>query len=179
MCVTLQNIALAGHRFTSCAVLCNWYLDDYFVYGCLTDGERDGLRWPALSGHCLSCTGCWLYLLNMKQLMCGKSFLHISIFIWCFWPWIIFPNKNRLHRLPQTSSIWDLHSIVKIISRGAPGLATDSPCGVWGCGWTTCQLAVWWSNFRFYVFDCQLVWKFDMVERDFSIDFFLLFMFYT
>ena len=27
-----------------------------------------------------------------------------------------------------------------IISRGVSGLATDSPCGVWGRGWTTCLL---------------------------------------
>ena len=25
-----------------------------------------------------------------------------------------------------------------IISRGFSGLLTDSPCSVWGCGWTTC-----------------------------------------
>ena len=33
-----------------------------------------------------------------------------------------------------------LHAILTIISRGASGLATDSPCGVWGRGWTTCLL---------------------------------------
>ena len=26
------------------------------------------------------------------------------------------------------------------ISRGVPGLATDSPCSVWGLGWITCIL---------------------------------------
>ena len=30
--------------------------------------------------------------------------------------------------------------ILRIISRGVSGLATDSPCGVWGRGWTTCLL---------------------------------------
>ena len=31
-----------------------------------------------------------------------------------------------------------LHAILR--SRGVSGLATDSPCGVWGRGWTTCLL---------------------------------------
>ena len=33
-----------------------------------------------------------------------------------------------------------LHAILRIISRGVSGLATDFPCGVWGRGWTTCLL---------------------------------------
>ena len=33
-----------------------------------------------------------------------------------------------------------LHGILRIISRGVSGLATDYPCGVWGRGWTTCLL---------------------------------------
>ena len=33
-----------------------------------------------------------------------------------------------------------LHAILRIIGRGFSGLATDSPCGVWGRGWTTCLL---------------------------------------
>ena len=33
-----------------------------------------------------------------------------------------------------------LYAILRIISRGVSGLATDSPCGVWGPGWTTCLL---------------------------------------
>ena len=32
------------------------------------------------------------------------------------------------------------HAILRIISSGASGLVTDSPCGVWGRGWTTCLL---------------------------------------
>ena len=32
-----------------------------------------------------------------------------------------------------------LHAILRIINRGVSGL-TDSPCGVWGRGWTTCPL---------------------------------------
>ena len=38
------------------------------------------------------------------------------------------PN-NGLNKLPWTSC---LHAILRIISRGVSGLATDSPCGAWG-----------------------------------------------
>ena len=31
-----------------------------------------------------------------------------------------------------------LHAILRIISRGVSSFATDSPCVVWGRGWTTC-----------------------------------------
>ena len=33
-----------------------------------------------------------------------------------------------------------LHAVLRMISRGVSGLAADSPCGVWGRGWTTCLL---------------------------------------
>ena len=33
-----------------------------------------------------------------------------------------------------------LHAILRIISRSVSGLATDSHCGFWGRGWTTCLL---------------------------------------
>ena len=39
--------------------------------------------WPALSGHWLSCTGYWHYLLCMKWLMYGILLLHLSTFLGC------------------------------------------------------------------------------------------------
>ena len=33
-----------------------------------------------------------------------------------------------------------IYTILRIISRSVSGLATDSSCGVWGRGWTTCFL---------------------------------------
>ena len=45
-----------------------WW-DMLFVFRCLFDGGRDGLRRSALSGHWLSCTGYKLYLLSMKLWM--------------------------------------------------------------------------------------------------------------
>ena len=46
-------------------------------------------------------------------------------------------SNNGLNKLPWTSY---LHAILSIISRGVSGLATDSPCGVWGRGLTICLL---------------------------------------
>ena len=39
----------------------HWW-DVLFVFRCLTEEEKDGLCWPALSGHWLSCILCWPYL---------------------------------------------------------------------------------------------------------------------
>ena len=47
-----------------------------------------------------------------------------------------------------------LHAILRIIIRGVSGLATDSPCGVWGRGWTTFLLhdsPLFCSNFKMRV----------------------------
>ena len=65
--------------------VCHLYL---FVMRLLNDRERYGLWWPvaALSERWLSCTGCRQHLLNMKCLMYGPLFLHLSTFLWCFCP---------------------------------------------------------------------------------------------
>ena len=65
----------------------------WFVYRCLTDGGKDVLRWPALSGYWLSCMGCWLYLL-VKWWMCGTLFRHISTSLWCFCSRTIFTKRR-------------------------------------------------------------------------------------
>ena len=44
--------------------------------------------------------------------------------------------------------------MLRIISRGVSGLATDSPCGVWGRGWPTCLLhdsPLFGSHFKMWV----------------------------
>ena len=54
-----------------------------------------------------------------------------------------------------------LHAILRIISRGVSGLATDSPCSVWGRGWTTCLLhdsPLFGSHFKW-----ELVCKFGVI----------------
>ena len=87
-----------------------------------TDRDRDGLWWPALSGHWLSCTGCCQYLLNTKYLMYGPlllQFVHLPR---------TFFLKNGLGYFPWTSFVSHLHTILRIISRSVSG------------GWTTCLL---------------------------------------
>ena len=62
-----------------------------------------------------------------------------------FYVWDVFSIFNHLPRMFLSTDfafrITDLkcchgshlHAILRIISRGVSGLATDSPCGVWGC----------------------------------------------
>ena len=49
-------------------------------------------------------------------------------------------RKNELNKIPRATSLWYLHTILRIISKGVPDWAIDSPCGVWDRGWTTCFL---------------------------------------
>ena len=64
----------------------------------------------------------------------------------CFYfrppPWNVFVHglcfsNGELNGLPWTS--W-LHAMLGMGGGDVSGLATDSPCGVWGRGWTTCLL---------------------------------------
>ena len=100
------------------------------------EGGRDGLWWPALPGHWLSYTGCWLSLLIMYWLLClGCCFYfnHLPR---------MFLSTDFAFRITNWTCCHGphLHAILRIISRGVSGLATDSPCGVWSRGWTTCLL---------------------------------------
>ena len=54
-----------------------------------------------------------------------------------------------------------LHAIIRIVSRGVSGLATDSPCGIWGCGWTTCLLHD--SHFSAHISKWELLCKFGVI----------------
>ena len=103
-----------------------------------------GRWWPMerdlpFSGHWLSCTGCYQYLLNMKRLMYGIMLLQLSNSLGCFRPRTFF-LKNGLDLFPWNSSISYLHTILSIMSMIVSGLGTVSPCGVRGRGWTTCLL---------------------------------------
>ena len=101
-----------------------WWEYVWLIYRCFTDGGRDGLSWPALSGHWLSCTRCWLYLLSMKRLY-ETLFLYISTFKGCFCSRTIFTKKG-IDNFPRISCVGVLHTILRIFSRGVPGLANDS-----------------------------------------------------
>ena len=49
-------------------------------------------------------------------------------------------RDGRMGPFLPTLINFDLHAILRIISRGVSGIATDSPCGVLGRGWTICLL---------------------------------------
>ena len=118
------------------------------------DGGRDGLWWPALLGHWLSYTGCWQSLLVMYWLMFGMLFLSLTTSLWFFVHGLCFSN-NGLNKVPWTSY---LHAILRIIRRDVSGLATDSSCGVWGRGWTTCLCMI--VHFSAHILKWELVCKF-------------------
>ena len=144
MCFLLTTSSLAWTLMIVCTSI------NIYIYNCMfgslisdvtcnyvsADGGRDGLWWPALPAHWLSYTGCWLSWLFMYWLYVWGA---VSIF-------------NHLPRMFLSTDFafritdWTcchgphLHAILRIISRGVSGLATDSPCAVWGRGWTTCLL---------------------------------------
>ena len=80
-------------------------------------------------------------LIKYEWLMYGILFLHLftssATSLGGFRPWDFCLN-NGLHMWPWTASIPDLNS--KLIDKSVPGLATDSPRGVWCRRWTTCFL---------------------------------------
>ena len=60
-------------------------------------------------------------------------------------PWMILPMdilffNNGFDDIQWASFISDWHAKLRIIGRRVPGFATGSPCGGWGCEWTTCLL---------------------------------------
>ena len=89
----------------------------------------------AISGHWLSCTGCWEYLFRKKWLI---YFMHLSTSYNASVDGIF--SNNRLNKLSWTPYISNIHIKQRIIGRTVPGLATDSPWGVWGRIWTICLL---------------------------------------
>ena len=139
-CCGKHSIAMMIELRNALSLLTDWVCHLYlFVLRLLNDRERYGLWWPAaaLSGRWLSCTGCRQLLLNMKCLMYGLLFLHLSTFLGCFCPETFF-LQNGLDCLLWNFSIYYLYTELRMISRCVSGSATNSPCAVWGLGWTTC-----------------------------------------
>ena len=74
---------------------------------------------------------------------------------------ILFNISKRLYPVAMRY-IWVLN-ILRIIGRSVSGLATDSPCGVWGRGWPTCLLhdsPLFGSQFkrRVGMYVCSDIW---------------------
>ena len=105
--------------------------------------------------HTFLCTGCPIPDVDNLCLLC------IDFYVWDAVS--IFNHLPRMF-LSTDFAFWitdwtcchgpHLHAILRIISRGVSGLATDSPCGVWGHGWTTCLLhdsSIFGSHFKMRV----------------------------
>ena len=123
-----------------------------------------GKGWPALSGHWLSCAGCWLYLLSIKLLMCGTLFLHT--YLGCLG-----------HRLSLKKRIGQVISDLFHMR-----VTYYTKVNHQGCS----RLSNWFSVWRFYggsllglPFQLSVGVKVENGGEGFSIDFLPLFMFYT
>ena len=72
--------------------------------------------------------------------------------------------SNGLGNLSCTSPISESHTVLR---KEVRGLAADSPCRVWGCGWTPCFLYVYGGPICGLHFQkWQLACKFDIMERN-------------
>ena len=122
----------------------------------------------------LSSNGYWLYLLGTKQLICG--ILHISISLWCFCPRIIFTKK----RIGQVTLDLLYIRFTYYTKGNQQGFSRLSNCFSLRClgPWMNHLPPVWWPTFRSSILIVNW-WTFDMVERDFSLDFLPLFIVYT
>ena len=81
--------------------------------------------------------------------------------------------SNFFDNIQLDSFISGLYTVLRIISRRDSGFTTSSPCGVWGCGWTTCLL------YDSPLLDLLVGVQVWYSEEEFSIDFLTLFMYIT
>ena len=97
------------------------------------DGGRGGLPFPD--------TGYPIPDVDYLCLLCIDFYVWDVVSIFNHLP-RMFLSTNFAFRITDWTCCHGphLHAILRIISRGVSGLATDSPCGVWGRGWTTCLL---------------------------------------
>ena len=146
MCFLLTTSSLAW----TLMIVCTSVYIYIYIYNCVSgslisdvtcnyvsaDGEKDGLWWPAIPRHWLSYTRCWQSLLVMYWLLC----------LGCCFYFNHLPGMSLSTDFAFRIMDWTCchgphaYAILRIISRDVSGLATDSPCGVWGHGWTTCLL---------------------------------------
>ena len=109
-----------------------------------------GYPLPDVKNHCLLCIDFYVWDAVSSFNHLPKMFLSTDFTFWIT-DWTCCHGAH-------------LHALLRIIGRGVSGLGTDSPCGVWGHGWTTCLLhhsPLFGSHFKinesWYV---SLVWYF-------------------
>ena len=97
------------------------------------DRGRDGLPFPDIGCPILDVDNLCLLFIEFYVWDAVSIFNHLPR---------MFLSKDFAFRITDWTCCHGphLHAILRIIGRGVLGLATDSPCSVWGRGWTTCLL---------------------------------------
>ena len=98
-------------------------------------------HWMACGGLPFPGTGCPIPDIDYLCLLCIDFYVWDAVSIFNHLP-RMFLSTGFAFRITDWTCCHGphLHAILRIISRCVSGLATDSPCGVWGRGWTTCLL---------------------------------------
>ena len=86
-------------------------------------------------------TGCPILDVDHLCLLCIEFYVLDAVSIFNYLPRILLSTDFAFLITDWTCCHGPhLHAILRVISRGVSGLATDPPCGVRGRGWTTCLL---------------------------------------
>ena len=124
-----------SHTFT-CLISFIHVLRCLFMYTIRSGACRYSITYCARINHY------WLYVTDKNCTATVSVYIHL--------PRMLLSMGYLNEKTDLTSylgaPLWDFHTILRIISRGFPGLATDSPCGVWD--WMNHLPPVWWSTFR-------------------------------
>ena len=123
---------------------------------------KEWFKVACASGHWLFCAGCWLYLLNMKWLMCGTPFLNTSTSLGCFCPRTIF-TKKRIGQVTSDLLYMRFTYYTKDNQQGCSRLSNWFPLRCWG-PWMYHLPTVLWSTFwlRFLIvswFESLICWR--------------------
>ena len=83
-------------------------------------------------------TGCPILDVDNFCLLCIEFYVWDAVSIFNHLPMMFLSTDFAFRITDWTCCIGPhLHAILRIISRGVSGAATDCPCVVWGRGWTT------------------------------------------
>ena len=138
-----------GHLWQFLRVFIYIYIYIYCVFGSLiSDVTCNYVSADLLMGEGMACgglpflgTGCPILDVDNLCLLCIHFYVWDAVSIFNHIP-RMFLSIDFAFRITDWTSCHGPHldAILRIISRGVSGLATDSPCGVWGRGWITCLL---------------------------------------
>ena len=126
----LTNTSVIGGRHTQWSLMYSPYLTNTSVIGGRHSGkwQQTQFVWHCIGYGAMYISYHWFHI-HCVPSICTENSGHVLFTDFAF----------RITDLTCCHGP-HLHAILRIISRGVSGLATDSPCGVWGRGWTTCLL---------------------------------------